>query len=90
VGQETRVLVDGASRHGGLQVSGRDPHQRVVNLDPGPGEVLLPGDFVEARIVEAQPHSLRGVSIGSRLKSSRARADEGETVERAGEIAGGP
>ena len=33
VGQQTRVLVDGASRHGGPQVSGRDPHQRVVNLD---------------------------------------------------------
>ncbi len=96
VGQETRVLVDGASRHGGLQVSGRDPQQRVVNLDPGPGEVLLPGDFVAARIVEAQPHSLRGVLIGSRigsrvgsrLKSGRAQADEGEAVERAGEIAG--
>lgn len=65
VGQETRVHIEGASRHGGSQVSGRDPHQRVVNLDPAPDQVFLPGDIVEARIVEAQPHSLRGVVIRS-------------------------
>jgi len=65
VGQETRVLVDGASRHGGGQVTGRDPHLRVVNLEPEADQVLLPGDFVAVRIVEATPHSLRGVAIGS-------------------------
>ena len=63
VGQETRVLVDGASRHGGQQVTGRDPHQRVVNLDPAPDQALLPGDFVTARIVEATPHSLRALAL---------------------------
>ena len=63
VGQETRVLVEGESRHGAGQVSGRDPHQRVVNLDPGSDRMPLPGDFVEARIVEATPHSLRAVPI---------------------------
>ena len=63
VGQETRVLVDGASRHGGQQVTGRDPHQRVVNLDPAPDRALLPGDFVTARIVEATPHSLRAIAL---------------------------
>ena len=31
VGDETEVLVEGASRHGG-QASGRDPYHRVVNL----------------------------------------------------------
>jgi len=65
VGQETRVLVDGASHHGGEQVSGRDPYQRVVNLDPEVGERLRPGDFVRARIVEATPHSLRAVPLGT-------------------------
>ena len=63
VGQETRVLVEGASRHGGQQVSGRDPHQRVVNLDSTPDRVLLPGDFVAARIVEGTPHSLRAIAL---------------------------
>ena len=63
VGQETRVLVDGASRHGGQQVSGRDPHLRVVNLDPAPDRALLPGDFVAARIVAATPHSLRAIAL---------------------------
>lgn len=63
VGQETRVLVEGESRHGAGQVSGRDPHQRVVNLDPRPGQTLLPGDSVAVRIVEATPHSLRAVAL---------------------------
>ncbi len=63
VGEETRVLVDGESRHGGGQVSGRDPHQRVVNVGPRAGSPILPGDFVAVRIVEATPHSLRAVAI---------------------------
>jgi tRNA-2-methylthio-N6-dimethylallyladenosine synthase len=91
VGQETRVLIEGASRHGGSQVSGRDPHQRVVNLDPAPGQVFLPGDFVDVRIVEAQPHSLRGIAgefTGSRLKSGTRPADERERQGRTPAIAG--
>ncbi|MFK7897243.1 MAG: tRNA (N6-isopentenyl adenosine(37)-C2)-methylthiotransferase MiaB [Myxococcota bacterium] len=60
VGGETEVLVDGASRKGGNQVSGRDPHLRVVNIDLGPDHGVLPGDSVHARIVEATPHSLIG------------------------------
>jgi tRNA-2-methylthio-N6-dimethylallyladenosine synthase len=60
VGGETRVLVDGASRRGGGQVSGRDPYHRVVNFaataDGGP----QPGSRVPVAIVDATPHSLIG------------------------------
>jgi tRNA-2-methylthio-N6-dimethylallyladenosine synthase len=65
VGDVTEVLVEGRSRRGGLQATGRDPYHRVVNFpvtgdsDPAPGELLA------LRIVEATPHSL----IGERLES---------------------
>ncbi len=58
VGEDALVLIDGASRHGGGQVSGRDLHHRVINLDPNPGHALSPGMVVAARILEATPHSL--------------------------------
>jgi tRNA-2-methylthio-N6-dimethylallyladenosine synthase len=61
VGKEVLVLIDGASRHGGSQLSGRDLHQRVVNIDPGPENPLAPGSVVAARVVEATPHSLLAV-----------------------------
>ncbi len=65
VGETTEVLVEGPSRRGGLQATGRDPYHRVVNFpvtadgDPKPGELLV------LRIAEATPHSL----IGERLPS---------------------
>ena len=58
VGQNAIVLIDGASRHGGRQRSGRDVHNRVVNLDSDPDREILPGAVLAARIVEATPHSL--------------------------------
>ena len=58
VGEDALVLVDGASRHGGRQRSGRDLQNRVVNLDPGPDLEILPGAVVAARVVAATPHSL--------------------------------
>ena len=58
VGHDALVLVDGASRHGGRQLSGRDLHHRVVNLDPGPDHEILSGSIIAARILEATPHSL--------------------------------
>ncbi|MEO1935930.1 MAG: tRNA (N6-isopentenyl adenosine(37)-C2)-methylthiotransferase MiaB [Myxococcales bacterium] len=63
VGQEALVLIDGASRHGGGQISGRDPHHRVVNLDAGADLGLEPGTIVAARILEATPHSLLGTPL---------------------------
>jgi tRNA-2-methylthio-N6-dimethylallyladenosine synthase len=60
VGEDTLVLVDGASRQGGRQRSGRDLQNRVVNFDPSPDQEILSGAVVAARIVEATPHSLLG------------------------------
>ena len=65
VGQEILVLIDGASRHGGRQISGRDLHHRVVNLEPDPGREIAPGTIVAVRIHEATPHSLLGVPLAS-------------------------
>jgi tRNA-2-methylthio-N6-dimethylallyladenosine synthase len=65
VGQEVLVLIDGASRHGGGQISGRDPYHRVVNLDAGVDLGLEPGSIVAVRILEATPHSLLGTPLPS-------------------------
>jgi tRNA-2-methylthio-N6-dimethylallyladenosine synthase len=57
VGGSTEVLVTGHSRHGGSQLSGRDPYHRVVNFSAASGAVE-PGELISVRIVEATPHSL--------------------------------
>ena len=57
VGTVQRVLVDRPSRKDPRQVSGRTENNRVVNFD-GPAELI--GEFVEVRITEALPNSLRG------------------------------
>jgi tRNA-2-methylthio-N6-dimethylallyladenosine synthase len=57
VGDDVEVLLAGSSRRGN-QLSGRDPHHRIVNLSPSGGVVA--GDFTWARVVEAPPHSLIG------------------------------
>ena len=59
VGAVTPVLLEGPSRRGGHQLCGRDPYQRVVNVD-AEGTTLRPGDLVALEIVEATPHSLIG------------------------------
>lgn len=65
VGGETLVLIDGASRHGTHQVSGRDLQNRVVNLDSGPDLAVAAGAVVAARILEATPHSLLGTALAA-------------------------
>ena len=87
VGQITEVLVEGPSRRGGRQRSGRDPYHRVVNWTPAPGREPEPGTPVRLRIVEATPHSLigeplapagepRGEALEDGVKPARRRADE--------------
>jgi tRNA-2-methylthio-N6-dimethylallyladenosine synthase len=58
VGGRAPILIDGASRQGGRQRSGRDPQNRVVNLDPSPDCDISSGAVIDALIVEATPHSL--------------------------------
>jgi tRNA-2-methylthio-N6-dimethylallyladenosine synthase len=103
VGEEAIVLVDGPSRRGGDQISGRDRHNRVVNVDLAPEHGVLPGDLILVRIIAATPHSLLGEaqalalrdlgpmedSPGSEQKSSPRRADEPDRVaDTAGTVEG--
>ncbi len=57
VGTTQRVLVDRPARKDPAQLAGRTENNRVVNFD-GPPELI--GRFVELRITEALPNSLRG------------------------------
>jgi tRNA-2-methylthio-N6-dimethylallyladenosine synthase len=82
VGSRTAILVEGASRRGPAQVSGRDPYHRVVNLALEPGLAPQPGELLPVKVVEATPHSLIGAGLGAenparRLKEEPRSADEG-------------
>jgi tRNA-2-methylthio-N6-dimethylallyladenosine synthase len=57
VGSVQRVLVEKPSRKDARQLSGRTANNRVVNFAAHP---RLTGHFVEVRITEALPNSLRG------------------------------
>jgi tRNA-2-methylthio-N6-dimethylallyladenosine synthase len=57
VGSVERVLVERVSRKRDDQLSGRTENNRVVNFDADPA---LIGRFVDVRINEALPNSLRG------------------------------
>ncbi|HYY16591.1 MAG TPA: tRNA (N6-isopentenyl adenosine(37)-C2)-methylthiotransferase MiaB [Gammaproteobacteria bacterium] len=57
VGRIERVLVEGPSRKDPTQLCGRTENNRVVNFY---GRRELIGQFIDVRITEALPHSLRG------------------------------
>ena len=61
VGTTQKILVEGTSRKDENEVSGRTENNRVVNFPAG-REVI--GKFVEVRINDAYPNSLRGEFIG--------------------------
>ncbi|MCR9093656.1 MAG: tRNA (N6-isopentenyl adenosine(37)-C2)-methylthiotransferase MiaB [bacterium] len=69
VGQETLVFVDGESRKGHGQLSGRDPHHRVVNVDLPFEAGVGPGAALAVEIVEATPHSLLGRPLDPALRA---------------------
>jgi tRNA-2-methylthio-N6-dimethylallyladenosine synthase len=59
IGERTEVLVEGPSRRGGTQWTGRCPKNRVVNFtSEGP---TAPGTLLDVVIQEATPHSLIAV-----------------------------
>ncbi|MEE2665268.1 MAG: tRNA (N6-isopentenyl adenosine(37)-C2)-methylthiotransferase MiaB [Myxococcota bacterium] len=68
VGECSAVLIEGPSRRGGSQLCGRDPYNRVVNLD-GAGSPVAPGAIGPVEIVDATPHSLIGEWSSSALAS---------------------
>ncbi|WP_303903350.1 tRNA (N6-isopentenyl adenosine(37)-C2)-methylthiotransferase MiaB [Thiohalomonas denitrificans] len=67
VGSEQRILVEGPSRKDPNQLSGRTENNRVVNFH---GDGSLIGQFVDVRITEALPNSLRGKASGSAVAGS--------------------
>ncbi|MDP6551923.1 MAG: tRNA (N6-isopentenyl adenosine(37)-C2)-methylthiotransferase MiaB [Arenicellales bacterium] len=68
VGTHQCILVDGVSRKNAGQLSGRTENNRVVNFA---GDQVAIGDFVEVRVTEALPNSLRAEVAGApRLTSA--------------------
>ncbi|MCW8974592.1 MAG: tRNA (N6-isopentenyl adenosine(37)-C2)-methylthiotransferase MiaB [Sedimenticola sp.] len=67
VGSVERVLVERHSRKDGLEMAGRTENNRVVNFA---GSRALIGRFVDIRITEARPNSLRGELIDGALAES--------------------
>ena len=61
VGTTERVLVEGTSRRRTHEMAGRTGNNRIVNF---PGSAALVHRFVDVRITESQPHSLRGELAG--------------------------
>lgn len=60
VGMVEEVLVEGESRHGETDLSGRTTHNRIVNFK---GSKDLIGQLARVRVKEGLPNSLRGVII---------------------------
>jgi tRNA-2-methylthio-N6-dimethylallyladenosine synthase len=74
VGQTSVVLVEGPSQIGGSQLSGRTPHNRVVNFEGSPH---LIGEEVPILITVAHAHSLEGVvcleeKVNSKIAKERS------------------
>lgn len=57
VGTTQRVLVEGVSKKNAHEFCGRTDNNRVVNF---PGNSHLIGCFIDIKITDAKPHSLRG------------------------------
>jgi tRNA-2-methylthio-N6-dimethylallyladenosine synthase len=60
IGTRQRILIENVSRKDALELSGRTPNNRVVNL---PGDRRLIGHFIDVDITAALPHSLRGAPV---------------------------
>ena len=69
VGKIERILVEKVSRKSDHQVSGRSENNRVVNFD---GAHALIGRFVDVRITEALPNSLRAELVSVEAQEPRA------------------
>lgn len=57
VGSTARILVEGPSKKNAAELKGRTENNRVVNFK---GSDDLIGQFIDIKIVDAQPNSLRG------------------------------
>jgi tRNA-2-methylthio-N6-dimethylallyladenosine synthase len=68
IGNIERVLVEKTSRKRADQLSGRTENNRVVNFDADPA---LIGKFVDVKITEALPNSLRGEVVSTEESTSK-------------------
>jgi tRNA-2-methylthio-N6-dimethylallyladenosine synthase len=68
IGNIERVLVEKTSRKRADQLSGRTENNRVVNFDADPA---LIGKFVDVKITEALPNSLRGEVFSTEQSTSK-------------------
>ena len=73
VGTVQRVLVERPSKKDPAMLSGRTGNNRVVNFASPAGDLLI-GRFVNVRIDEALPNSLRGAVVPSWLRGMDAGA----------------
>ena len=80
VGTVQRILVEGPSRRDPHELMGRTECNRIVNFDGGALAARRIGQMIDVKIVEALPHSLRGVPLaadgvsGDRARSSATTA----------------
>ena len=72
-GTVQRVLVERPSKKDPAKLSGRTGNNRVVNFASPAGDLLI-GRFVNVRIDEVLPNSLRGTVVPKRLHETRSRA----------------
>ncbi len=63
IGKSERVLVEGVSRKSDTELAGRTENMRVVNFPGGPNASRLMGQYVDVKITDAAPHSLRGEMV---------------------------
>ena len=69
VDKEQTILVSGISKRDPGKLQGRTENNRVVNFCSTDGELV--GKFVQVKIVEALPNSLRGVLVGIQGNTDR-------------------
>ncbi len=63
LGRKLEVLVEGGSRAGDGQLTGRTRTNRIVNFDPGHAGPGLAGRIVDVEITEVMPHCLKGRAV---------------------------
>ena len=65
VGSTQKILVTGPSKKNPDELAGRTENNRVVNFD---GDISLIGNFVDVKIIDALPNSLRGELVDESVR----------------------
>ena len=80
VGKVERILVERPSKKDASQLAGRTENNRVVNFK---GHSRLIGNFVDVKITEALPNSLRGEVVTSEHIAAKTAANTNEIFQTA-------